>query len=88
MSSMTSAHEPPRPLGQEGRRCWDEYAEHVSNREALLLLAETLDERALLRPRVLRGDTDDRAALRSLEARINDLRDQVQRDAAWQTYSR
>ena len=80
--------EPPRPLGTEGQRVWGQYAGRVSDAEALLLLAQTCDERDLLRPRVLRGDVTDRGALRSLESRIDELRTSVERDASWSAYSR
>jgi hypothetical protein len=80
--------EPPRPLGTEGSRVWDAYVGRVSDLELLLVLAQTCDERELLRPRVLRGDVSDRNALRTLEARIGDLRTAVERDASWTAYSR
>ena len=67
---------------------WTRYALTVSDLEQLLMLAQTCDERELLRPRVLRGDVSDRSALRALEARIDDLRTAVERDASWFAYSR
>lgn len=69
-------------------RVWELYAPRVSDLEQLLLLAQTCDERELLRPRVLRGDVTDRSALRALEQRIGDLRTSVERDASWTAYSR
>ncbi len=88
MTSPPSKIDPPRPLGTEGQRVWESYAARVTDLELLLLLAQTCDERELLRPRVLRGDVTDRGALRSLESRIDELRTSVERDASWSAYSR
>lgn len=69
---------PRRPLGKAGteawRRLWGLHASWVDRRiddEFVLVLCETYDERAILRPTVLReGAWRDRVALRALDAQI------------------
>lgn len=69
---------PRRPLGKAGteawRRIWAQHAKWVSrdiDNEFVLVLCETYDERAILRPAVLReGEWRDRVALRNLDAQI------------------
>ncbi len=66
------APEPLRPLGKAGRRCWDACVVlpwvTPIDRELLQLTAENIDDRVMLRIRVLQNcDWRDRAALRSLD---------------------
>lgn len=70
--------EPPRPLGHIGRQVWDRVWEHGrtwvsagTDLDLVLLLCESMDERAILRVRVLReGEWRDRVALRHLDHQI------------------
>lgn len=70
--------EPPRPLGSAGLQLWDRVWEAARNWispktdiEALLMVAEQVDERVALRFKVLRdGNLDDRRALRELDKQI------------------
>jgi hypothetical protein len=80
--------EPLRPLGAAGRAAWDADAEQVDDTARLLTYCETLDEREILRRRVLRneGTPGDRRALREIEARLEDLADAVARDRSWFAY--
>ena len=79
--------EPSRPLGQHGRKLWDDVhrlGQVRGNIEPLLLTCERFDERAALRAEVFRSlqpHTDkakpappkaDRPALRAVEEMIND----------------
>lgn len=69
---------PRRPLGKAGteawRRIWGQRASWVNrdiDNEFILVLCETYDERAILRPTVLQvGAWRDRVALRNLDAQI------------------
>lgn len=76
-----TAPEPPRPLGEEGRRSWDRlwalrraWIEADADLEHVQLLCESVDERVGLRVRVLRANEwRDRVALRALDAQIAEL---------------
>ena len=77
LSAVTTAQDPPRPLGTAGRALWDRIwragrtwvAE--SDVEVVLLVCEQLDERVALRVKVLReGDWRDRSALRAIDAQV------------------
>jgi hypothetical protein len=80
---------PARPIGPPGQAVWDEWSDRVINPNAeLLTLAETTDERALLRRLVIKdGVPADRQALRVLDALLAEQRDAVKRAAAWKTYA-
>ena len=72
------APRPRRPLGKAGKEAWDRVWRHRLtwvhrdvDDEFVLLLCEAFDERAILRPSVLRGDNwRDRVALRQLDSQI------------------
>jgi hypothetical protein len=69
---------PPRPLGADGTVLWDRawtaahgWLSPATDGELLLMLCESIDERATLRYRVMaHGDGDERKALRSLDKQI------------------
>jgi len=73
--------DPPRPLGEEGRKSWDRlwalrrpWIEADADLEHVLLMCESIDERVGLRIRVLRSNEwRDRVALRALDAQIAGL---------------
>jgi len=73
--------DPPRPLGDEGRKSWDRlwalarpWIERDADLEHVLLLCESLDERVGLRVRVLRSNEwRDRLALRHLDDQVASL---------------
>lgn len=67
--------DPARPLGEAGRKLWDEVhglGDVRGSAEPLLLLCERFDVRAFLRVRVLRSwDKADLSALISLDDQID-----------------
>lgn len=73
--------EPLRPLRTEGRRMWDRiwgngavWLSPATDIELVQTLAESVDEREVLRPKVLdEGDTSDRIALRKLDDQIKSM---------------
>ena len=81
--------DPPRPLGIEGTKVWDAWHRKVTDKDRLLTLAETVDERTFLRTRVLRdGNPADREALRTLDRTIETTLAAVKDDANWRRYQR
>lgn len=73
--------EPLRPLRAEGRRMWDRiwgngavWLSPATDIELVQNLAESVDEREVLRPKVLdEGDASDRIALRKLDDQIKSM---------------
>lgn len=71
--------DPPRPLGPAGRMLWDRAWDHgrawiaETDMELLLLTCEQIDERQMLRIRVLRdNDWRERSGLRAIDKVIQD----------------
>jgi len=68
----------PRPLKKEGRKLWNRiwhsgrtWISPTSDLELVMILCELMDERSLLRVKVLEGgDWRDRGALRALETQL------------------
>lgn len=73
---------PPRPLGTEGTKTWDRvwalrrrWIDTETDIEHVLLLAESMDERVVLRVRVFQNPDNwrDRVALRAIDEQIGRL---------------
>jgi hypothetical protein len=85
---VTTVPEPTRPLGAAGRAHWAEWWGRVDETD-LLAFCELHDERAALRPRVLRDSIpQDRAALADMDRRLEAQLIRLRRDAAWRQYAR
>ena len=70
--SITAAPEPSRPLGEHGRKLWNDVhalGQVRGNIEPLLMLCERFDERTAIQ---VPGSAEDRAGLRALDAMIAD----------------
>ena len=75
---------PPRPLGVAGAEMWAtvwesaSWVDRESDAQAVLVLCEALDERAVLRARVMDAmDWRERAGLRVLDEQIAALMDRL-----------
>jgi hypothetical protein len=79
--SISPIPDSPRPLGPEGLRFWQRmwampcgWINPVMDLEYVTILCEAMDERSMLRLRVLQnGDRLERVALRNLETQITTM---------------